>query len=237
MDGRDELVQRGRIAARPFGQELCDLLPGFSHPALLHRKNLALEDYDTPEACQSGVLRPSLETRKKDAPGDWIRPGFPPCLGEDGSHTMNALKVTFGGKCWKHFRNDDQIDIGECCARRAAMNAILILSCATALLAQSQTCTTTDPCSMSTNVPYDSAGTPDMRPGTWGNAASGSLSIPFLGVPAGYQVRITRVYGDVVAWPHGAIVPGAFSGILSGLTNTTPNQSAFVPSGLGNAGC
>ena len=150
---------------------------------------------------------------------------------------MNALKVIFGGKCWKHFRNDDQIDIGECCARRAAMNAILILSCATALLAQSQTCTTTAPCSLSTNVPYDSAGTPDMRPGTWGNAASGSLSIPFLGVPAGYQVRITRVYGDVVAWPHGAIVPGAFSGILSGLTNTTPNQSAFVPSGLGNAGC
>jgi hypothetical protein len=107
------------------------------------------------------------------------------------------------------------------------MKAILILLSATALLAQSQTCTTIAPCALSTNVPFDSAGTTDMRPGTWGNAASVSLSIPFLMVPA----------GDVVAWPHGEIVAGAFSGILSGLTNTTPNQSPFAPSGLGSAGC
>jgi hypothetical protein len=117
------------------------------------------------------------------------------------------------------------------------MKAILILLSATALLAQSQTCTTIAPCALSTNVPFDSAGTTDMRPGTWGNAASVSLSIPFLMVPAGYKVRIIRVYGDVVAWPHGEIVAGAFSGILSGLTNTTPNQSPFAPSGLGSAGC
>jgi hypothetical protein len=106
---------------------------------------------------------------------------------------------------------------------------------ASSLLAQ--TCTVTAPCSFSTNVPYDNAGTPDTRPGTWGNAAAQLTGIPFQNVPAGYLVRITRVYGDVVAWPHGQINPGTFSGILSGLTNTTPIQSPFVPAPLGNSGC
>jgi hypothetical protein len=98
-------------------------------------------------------------------------------------------------------------------------------------------CTEHHPCSFSTNVPFDSAGQPDSRPGTWGSAAAYTVPIPFLNVPKGYQVRILRFYGDVIAWPHGQIVPGTFAGVLSGLTNTTPDPSGFVPTGLGSGGC
>jgi hypothetical protein len=106
-----------------------------------------------------------------------------------------------------------------------------------ALLAQ-PTCTVAAPCSFSINIPYDNAGQPDTRPGTWGTAASYSVPIPFADVPSGYLVRITRVYGDVVSWPHGQIAPGTFSGVLSGLETTNPVPSQYVAPGLGAmAGC
>ena len=126
------------------------------------------------------------------------------------------------------------------------MRPIWLLLLSSAAFAQPHTCTVDKPCSMrlkgngpafSTNAPFDSPGVPDTRPGTWGNAAAYYLPIPFVDVPAGFRVRITRVYGDVIGWPHGQIVPGTFSGILSGLTTTTAPQSPFVGPGLGSAGC
>lgn len=92
-------------------------------------------------------------------------------------------------------------------------------------------CTLSSPCSFSTNISWDSKGEPDTRPGTWGLAAAYTVPIPFQNIPAGYRVRILKLYGDVVAWPHGKIEPGTFAGILSGLQTTTPdtaNNSPFI---------
>lgn len=94
-----------------------------------------------------------------------------------------------------------------------------------------------EPCVFSTNVPYDAEGQPDTRPGTWGSTAYNDLPIPFVGVPAGYRVRVLRVYGDFVAWAHGKIPHGTAAGTLFGLTSTSGGQSPFVGAGLGSKGC
>lgn len=92
-------------------------------------------------------------------------------------------------------------------------------------------------CIFSTNVPYDSAGTPDTRPGTWGNAGSDDVAIPFVNVPADYRVRVLRIYGDFIAWPHGRIKPGTDAGALFGIVTPSATQSPFVGPGLGASGC
>lgn len=53
---------------------------------------------------------------------------------------------------------------------------------------------------MAINYPFDSEGVPDTRPGTWGKTAADDGKIVFLKVPEGKRVRVTRVYGDFVAW-------------------------------------
>jgi len=92
-------------------------------------------------------------------------------------------------------------------------------------------------CIFSTNVPYDAQGTPDTRPGTWGDAGYDDVAIPFVNVPAGYRVRVLRVYGDFVAWPHGRIRLGTDAGALFGILTPSAAQSPFVGAGLGSSGC
>lgn len=91
-------------------------------------------------------------------------------------------------------------------------------------------------CQFATNIAWDTAGKPDTRPGTWGNADSVESQIPFVDVPAGYAVEITHVSGDEIAAPHGAMAPSSMAYGLIGLTNTTPYQSPFVGAGLGSEG-
>jgi hypothetical protein len=92
-------------------------------------------------------------------------------------------------------------------------------------------------CIFSTNVPFDSPGVPDTRPGTWGNAAYDDVAIPFVNVPDGYRVRVLRIYGDFIAWPHGRIKPGTDAGALFGILTPSATQSPFVGPGLGASGC
>jgi hypothetical protein len=92
-------------------------------------------------------------------------------------------------------------------------------------------------CVFSTNIPYDAEGAQDTRPGTWGEAAYSDVTIPFQGVPAGYRVRILRVYGDFIAWPHGQIKPHTAAGTLFGLITSSAIQSPYVGPGLGSKGC
>lgn len=53
---------------------------------------------------------------------------------------------------------------------------------------------------MAINYPFDSEGVPDTRPGTWGKTAADDGKIVFREVPEGKRVRVTRAYGDFVAW-------------------------------------
>lgn len=92
-------------------------------------------------------------------------------------------------------------------------------------------------CVFSTNTPYDGPDEPDTRKGTWGNAGYDDLPIPFVGVPRGYRVRITRVYGDFIAWPHGRPIPDTYAGALFGIIASSATQSPFVGPGLGSSKC
>jgi hypothetical protein len=97
-------------------------------------------------------------------------------------------------------------------------------------------CSPSAPCSASVNVPYDAEGTPDTRPGTWGNAAALQVPMQFANVPSGYRVRLLRLYGDHIAWVHGPVQPGTHAGILWGIFSTAVHLgSANVP--YGNDAC
>jgi len=95
------------------------------------------------------------------------------------------------------------------------------------------------PCTFSTNLSWDSAGTEESATtGIWGGNAARTDPIPFVSVPAGYAVRIVHVSGDEIAGP----VPkkGFASGtayVLIGLETTTPYASSYVRPGLGSEGC
>jgi hypothetical protein len=81
------------------------------------------------------------------------------------------------------------------------------------------------PYSAAQNFTIDMAGTPDTRPGTWGNAQAYPIRIPFH-PPSGYRVRILRVYGDFVAFPTtGTIQPGTYSEVSWGFLSTAPGGS------------
>lgn len=87
---------------------------------------------------------------------------------------------------------------------------------------------TLGPYSAAMNFTADMAGTPDLRPGTWGNAQAYPIRIPFH-PPASYRVRILRVYGDFVAMPTtGVIQPGTYSEVSWGLLSTAPGGSSRV---------
>ena len=75
-----------------------------------------------------------------------------------------------------------------------------------------------------TNMAADLAGDPDNRPGTWGTAGAQSVQIHFA-PPAGCRVRITRVYGDFLAWARGVVPPGTYAGVLFGLSTAAPDGS------------
>jgi hypothetical protein len=78
--------------------------------------------------------------------------------------------------------------------------------------------------SSATNFTADILGVPDTRPDTWGRAGVKTWRIQFK-PPAGYRVRIARVYGDFLIWPRGTVEPGRFAGALFGLQTTAPEGS------------
>lgn len=88
---------------------------------------------------------------------------------------------------------------------------------------------------LSINYPFDSAGEPDTRPGTWGNTSYDDGKIQFLNVPDGKRVRIMRIYGDFVCWPHGDVSPGKFAGCLFGIITTASGQSPYAT--FSQSGC
>jgi hypothetical protein len=94
------------------------------------------------------------------------------------------------------------------------------------------------PFSASTNFAVDILGTPDTRPGTWGDQGV-AQNITQFNPPSGYGTRILRVYGDFIAWPKGFVptqypatspTEAYYAGVLWGLTTTAPGGSTrMVP--------
>jgi hypothetical protein len=80
--------------------------------------------------------------------------------------------------------------------------------------------------SASTNFAADLTGTPDSRPGTWGNAGVITFKIHF-SIPPGDRVRILRVYGDFLVWPKGKATEGTYAGALFGLLSDSPDGIPF----------
>ena len=77
------------------------------------------------------------------------------------------------------------------------------------------------PCVATINLPADIEGTPDTRTGTWGSAGVREVPYTFKKVPLGYRVRVLRIDGDMVSWPHGDVMAGKFAGVLWGATTTS----------------
>jgi hypothetical protein len=57
-------------------------------------------------------------------------------------------------------------------------------------------------------------GTVDTRPGTWGHAEYAVCNQSFTNVPAGCQVQISHISGDLIACPWGAAPSGTSAGVL-----------------------
>lgn len=79
------------------------------------------------------------------------------------------------------------------------------------------------PFSTSTNHADDIEGTPDSRPGTWGKAGYNVHTFKF-NPPAGYRVRILRVYGDLTVFSRNPD-RSKCAGVLWGLQTTAPEGS------------
>ncbi|MES1257914.1 MAG: hypothetical protein ABUS51_05775 [Acidobacteriota bacterium] len=91
------------------------------------------------------------------------------------------------------------------------------------------------PFSTAVNFSIDLAGTPDTRPGTWGNAGF-ALNVTTFSPPAGYSVRVLRIYGDLIGMPKSGIVqPGTSSEIGWGLKTSAPDGSARLSTGYDNS--
>ena len=86
------------------------------------------------------------------------------------------------------------------------------------------------PFSSSVNFATNLLGPPDTRPETWGNAATEKWTVTF-SPPAGYQVRILEVHGDLISFivtlPGDTTVvpPQTAAGVLLGLQTSDPAQS------------
>lgn len=89
-------------------------------------------------------------------------------------------------------------------------------------------------CSVASNMVADLKGEPDMRLWTWGDTAYQVQPITFR-PPAGYRVRILRVYGDFLTWPHGKAPEGTAAGVLWGLQTSGPEGSAHADLAADNA--
>lgn len=79
------------------------------------------------------------------------------------------------------------------------------------------------------NFSVDLTGDPDTRVATWGYAGVQTWRVQFH-PPAGYRVRVLRVFGDLVAWPRvmpgdAAVAEGKYAGVLLGLQTTAPDES------------
>ncbi len=74
------------------------------------------------------------------------------------------------------------------------------------------------------NFAGDIRGTPDTRPGCWGEAGYFVKTVTFH-PPPGKRVKILRAYGDLLAWPRGKPPEGTFAGVLFGLQTTAPEGS------------
>lgn len=91
------------------------------------------------------------------------------------------------------------------------------------------------PYSTAMNFSIDLAGTPDTRPGTWGNAGF-AQNIATFSPPAGYRVRILRVYGDLIGFPKSGMPDAGTSCEIGwGLKSTAPDGSGRVSTGYDNS--
>jgi len=88
------------------------------------------------------------------------------------------------------------------------------------------------PYSTATNISADLYGAADTRPGTWGFTDYAINPITFVAPPAGYRVRVLRVYGNATAMPKlttpAALPVGGYSGWLFGLQTTAPDGSIYA---------
>lgn len=107
--------------------------------------------------------------------------------------------------------------------RRAFLALAVFLVLAYCALAQAQDAIL-GPYSAATNFSADILGDDDHRPDTWGKAGAHVWRIVFK-PPAGYRVRVLRVYGDFLAWPKGKVPEGTYAGVLFGLQTTAPEGS------------
>jgi hypothetical protein len=87
-------------------------------------------------------------------------------------------------------------------------------------------------CSTSSNLTWDALGTPDARPGAWGNNATVIVPYTFMNVPGGYRVEVERMYGDVIAWIHATppVLPlaGSHAGVLFSVQSTAPDSGGLT---------
>jgi hypothetical protein len=112
---------------------------------------------------------------------------------------------------------------------RAAARPVQIAFRGGATAADGTTATT-----VSGNIAYDLDGPADTRAACYGTAEAWDVPIVFT-PPAGYQVVVDRLLGDVVAWPlAGAAVNVPPSGVLAGFTVASPD---VTPAGQSTAQC
>ncbi|MCU1327595.1 MAG: hypothetical protein JWN34_2965 [Bryobacterales bacterium] len=91
------------------------------------------------------------------------------------------------------------------------------------------------PYSTAVNFAIALAGTPDTRPGTWGNAGFAQNLTKFT-PPAGRRVRILRVYGDFIAFcKSGTPAVGTTCEVGWGLKTTAPDGSVRLSNGYDNS--
>lgn len=108
---------------------------------------------------------------------------------------------------------------------RAALGLLLSLAAAAPAIAACDP--TAEPCSLATNGSFDITGVAALPMGL---AGAQSYPITFR-PPAGYRVRILRVYGDFNVVPVGVFPSNAgsgFAGALFGLSTTGPEGSVYA---------
>jgi hypothetical protein len=91
------------------------------------------------------------------------------------------------------------------------------------------------PFSVGVNFAVDLAGVPDTRPGTWGNTGF-AQNLATFSPPAGYRVRVLRVYGDFIGFPKSGVpAAGTACEIGWGLKSTAPDGSSRLSTGYDNS--
>jgi hypothetical protein len=91
------------------------------------------------------------------------------------------------------------------------------------------------PYSTAVNFSIDLAGTPDTRPGTWGNTAFAQNLTTFT-PSSGLRVRVLRIYGDFIGFPKDGIpAAGSSCEVGWGLKSTAPDGSTRLSTGYDNS--